>query len=283
MGYKTPNPLEPQIKDFDIYNIQPIAAGVKPEKSYGGNIEVNYRKDLDEDSHIFINQAFFITSISDPVIAHEDPYGRVSFTNEPEPIVTRGFDTYVQATVDDLELYLGYTYTDATRKYVSQDQFIPLTPRNRAASVISYEMEDDWTFGLEAAYTGYQYREDASKTPDYWIMAAMIKKQIGPEITLVANCENLLDVRQSKYEPLYTGNISNPTFNALWAPVEGRVMNFSIRWQPFAGEKWFYSPFNLYLIGFFKLVVIKAALSLPVTSSGEKGKSAVKGLPVSTT
>ena len=179
MGYKTPNPLEPQIKDYDIYTIQPLAAGVKAEKSYGGNIEVNYKKEFGNGSSFFINQAFFITSISDPVIANEGADGKVNFTNESEPILTRGFDTYVQATLaEKWELYLGYTYTDAIRKYVSQNQFMPLTPRNRAASVISYEAGNDWTFGIEASYTGYQYREDATKTPGYLFVAAMIKKQV---------------------------------------------------------------------------------------------------------
>ncbi len=65
----------------------------------------------------------------------------------------------------------------------------------------------------------------------------MIQKKIGHTITLVANCENLLDERQSRYESLYTGSVSNPSFKALWAPIDGRVLNVSIRWQPFEKEK----------------------------------------------
>ncbi len=238
MGYKTPNPMEPQIKDYDIYSIQPLGAGIKAEKSYGGNIEVNYKKELGEESNVFINQAFFFTTITDPVIAKEDGTGKIFFTNQPKPIATCGFDTYVQATIHQLELYLGYTYTYAIRKYIAQqNQFIPLTPRNRAASVVSYEASHGWTVGIEASYTGLQYRDDAANTPGYLFVAAMIKKEIGPKITLVANCENLLDERQSKYETLYTGSIANPVFKPLWAPIDGRVINFSIRWQPFAEEK----------------------------------------------
>jgi iron complex outermembrane receptor protein/outer membrane receptor for ferrienterochelin and colicins len=108
-----------------------------------------------------------------------------------------------------------------------------LTPRHRAASVISYEVEDKWRLGLEASYTGYQYREDYTKTPGYLFMAAMLEKKFDAKWSVVLNCENLLDERQSKYESLYTGSIANPVFKALWAPIDGRVMNVSVRFKPF--------------------------------------------------
>jgi iron complex outermembrane receptor protein/outer membrane receptor for ferrienterochelin and colicins len=65
-------------------------------------------------------------------------------------------------------------------------------------------------------------------------MAAMAEKKFGPKWSLVLNCENLLDERQSKYESLYTGSIADPTFKTLWAPIDGRVFNLCLRFQPFA-------------------------------------------------
>ncbi|HSU51052.1 MAG TPA: TonB-dependent receptor, partial [Segetibacter sp.] len=236
MGYKTPNPLTQQIRDYDIYNIKPIASSVVAEKSIGANIEVNYKKEFGEQNSFFINHAFFITNISDPVVATEDAGGKLSFNNFSRPIVTKGFDTYVQMTINNWELYLGYTYTDAQRQYLQQNRFMLLTPRHRAASVISYEIEHQWRFGLEGSYTGHQYREDYSTTPGYLFMAAMIERKAGPKWSFVLNCENLLDERQSKYERLYTGSISNPSFKALWAPIDGRVLNLAIRFKPF--ESW---------------------------------------------
>ncbi|GEO11656.1 TonB-dependent receptor [Segetibacter aerophilus] len=236
MGYKTPNPLTQQIKDYDIYSIQPISSAVTAEKSVGANVEVNYKKEFGDGNTFFINHAFFITNITDPIVATEDVLGKVSFTNFSKPIVTKGFDTYVQMEVNHWELYLGYTYTDAKRNYLQQNNFMLLTPRHRAASVIAYEIEHNWRFGLEGSYTGQQYREDYSKTPGYAFLAAMIEKKLGPKWSLVLNCENLLDERQSKYERLYTGSISTPSFRSLWAPIDGRVANFSVRFKPF--EKW---------------------------------------------
>lgn len=237
MGYTTPNPLTPQITDYTIYQLQPIANNATAEKSYAGNLEFNYKKEFGEESSIFINQAFFVTQITSPIIATQDFLGNVFFNNQSKPVLTKGFDTYVQLKVPDWEFYLGYTYTDANRQYLSPNQFMPYTPRNRVAATALYEEEGNFRIGLEASYTGYQYRDDNSKTSGYLFVAAMAEKKFGPKWSLVLNCENLLNIKQSNYESLYTGPISNPTFKTLWAPIDGRIINLSLRFQPFAKEK----------------------------------------------
>jgi iron complex outermembrane receptor protein/outer membrane receptor for ferrienterochelin and colicins len=62
-------------------------------------------------------------------------------------------------------------------------------------------------------------------------MAALIERKFGSKVSVVLNCENLLDYRQSNHETLYTGTITNPTFKPLWAPIDGRVVNLSLRWN----------------------------------------------------
>lgn len=51
------------------------------------------------------------------------------------------------------------------------------------------------------------------------------------KLTFVLNCENLFDFRQNKYGRIYTGTISNPVFNKLWAPIDGRVVNISMKFS----------------------------------------------------
>ncbi len=46
-GYRYPNVLAPQNVDYALYEIQPLSDKVEPEKSYGLNLEVNYRKEWD--------------------------------------------------------------------------------------------------------------------------------------------------------------------------------------------------------------------------------------------
>ena len=231
MGYKAPNPLAVQTVDYPIEDLQPLPDGIKAEKSVGYNAEVNFKKEFGKENSLFINHAFFLTQINDPVIATETSGAQVFFANAGNHILTRGFDTYVQLKLAEWELYAGYTYTIAERKYLTNAPFMPLTPRNRMAFVVVYEMEGTWRFGLEGSYTGAQYRDEDAKTPGYMFMALMIERKLGSRISLVGNCENLLDYRQSKHEALYTGTITNPIFKPLWAPIDGRVVNLSLRWK----------------------------------------------------
>gem|GEM_PF-5709686 len=59
----------------------------------------------------------------------------------------------------------------------------------------------------------------------------MIQRNIGKHFIVVLNGENLLDYRMSNVESLYTGTISAPAFKPLWAPIDGRVINMSLRWK----------------------------------------------------
>ena len=231
LGYKTPNALTPQNIDYSIQAIQPLPSGLSAEKSIGYNVEFNYKKEFDKHNSLFINQAFFLTKINNPVIATIQTNNTVAFANVGNNLTSQGFDTYVKLQLDELELYAGYTFTIANRNYLLQNKFVPLTPKNRFAFVVVYEVESAWRFGLEGSYTGSQYRDGDTKTPGYMFMAALVERKFGKAFSVVLNCENLLDYRQSQHESLYTGSITNPTFKPLWAPIDGRVTNLSVRWN----------------------------------------------------
>lgn len=234
LGYKTPNALSPQIIDYDIENINPLPAGIRSETSTGYNLELNYKKEWGERNEFFVNHAFFLTRLAHPIVVTESPTGPVSFFNANQPVVSKGFDTYVQAVLHGWELYAGYTFTIAERKYLSQNGFVPLTPRHRAAFTLVRDFESaGWRAGLEGSYNGPQFRFDATRTPAYLFLAAMIEKRFGKRWSLVLNGENLLDYRQSKKERLYTGTTADPQFQPLWAPIDGRVINLSLKFRVF--------------------------------------------------
>lgn len=231
LGYKVPNALSPSVYDYPIENILPIdIQNTIAEKSVGYNAEFNYKKKFGNDNEIFINQAFFLTQINHPITGNINSEGNIYFKNENKPVISKGFDTYIKATLDEWELYLGYTFTIAENKFLEKNQFIPLTPKHRFAMTALKEF-NTWKAGIEASYTGKQHRLDYTFTPSYLFMAAMISKDVGKHFTLVLNCENLLDYRQSKKESLYFDSISNPTFYPLWSPIDGRVINLSVKWK----------------------------------------------------
>ena len=230
-GYKTPNALSVQNVEYNIEDIQPLPDNIKAEKSVGYNAEVNFKKDFGQHHSLFINHAFFYTQINNPVIAAQQPDNKVSFSNAGNNITSKGFDTYIQLKLEKLELYGGYTFTLADRNYLQQNKFMPLTPKNRFAFVIVHEIEEKWRFGLEGSYTGPQYRDRDTKTPAYMFLAGLIERKFGSVVSIVLNCENLLDYRQSSHEALYTGSMINPSFKPLWAPIDGRVINLAVRWN----------------------------------------------------
>ncbi len=230
-GYKIPNALNSQITDVPIQSLLPIASSVNAEKSIGYNAEINY-KYVWEHNELFINHAFFLTSITSPIVANTNILNQTYFYNENKSIDSKGFDTYIKLKLDELELYTGITYTIANRNYLATNKFIPYTPKVRLALTALKENEEiRLRYGVEASYNGKQYRDDYTKTPSYLFVAALIEKKFAKHFTMVLNCENLLDYRQSKQEALYTGTVSNPQFKTLWAPIDGRVVNLAIRYS----------------------------------------------------
>ncbi len=231
MGYKTPNPLAPQNIDYSVLDLMGLNRFVKPEQSYGYNAEVNYKKEWSARRKLFINQAFFLTQVDKPVVFQENAAGKVDLINAGKPVSSKGFDTYVKANVDGWELYVGYTFTDVKRKYLPDSSFMPLTPKHRFAFVVVKELGETWRFGLEGSLTGRQFRYDGTTTPSYFFSAVMIQRNFGKHFSLVLNCENVLDYRMSREEKIFTGPITNPSFKPLWAPIDGRVANLSLRWK----------------------------------------------------
>jgi outer membrane receptor for ferrienterochelin and colicins len=230
-GYKTPNALAPQNTDYSIQDILPLPNNITAEKSTGYNAEVNYKTNFGDEGKLFINHAFFLTQLNNPVVGKELSNGNVVFANESKPIITKGYDTYIKAVIDKWEIYAGYTLTIAERKYLAANQFVLLTPKHRFAFTLVRDFEEEgFRIGLEGSYTGAQHRTDFTKTPAYFFMAGMVEKKIGKHFSAVLNAENILDYRQSKIETLLTGSTANPSFKPLWAPIEGRVINVSLKY-----------------------------------------------------
>src|SRR6187402_3256827 len=226
LGYKIPTVFSNDIDERDYPNILPLQ-NVKAERSIGGNWDINYHQKINN-WDITINQAFFINRINDPIITKENSAGDISFYNESKPITTRGLETYVQVFHDALEIYAGYIYTSAKKLYDNNQPYLSLIAKNKFATIIAYEFSHNFRAGIESAYTGKQYLDDGDRTPGYLFLAAMMRYDYK-KLSFVLNCENLLDYRQTKKESIVIPPLINPMFKQLWAPIDGRVVNFSVR------------------------------------------------------
>jgi outer membrane receptor protein involved in Fe transport len=223
LGYKLPTIFSTDAERVGINNIQPLSKNIKAEKSTGGNLDFNYKKRLGDESSITFNQSFFITQINNPLVL--DTF---SFVNESEPLLTKGFESDLTLTLDQLQFYFGYSFVDARRKYNTLQSFVPLTPKHKVNIDIIYEKEDNFSIAFEGYYVSSMFRDFDTKTKSYFT-AGLIGQKHFKHFDLIANCENLFDVRQTRFENIVIPPISNPTFRELYAPLDGRVFNVAVR------------------------------------------------------
>ena len=224
-GYKTPNM-------FDLTepteNMNIVSNAIRPENSYGTNADINYHTLLFDVLSIQINQAFYYTNIQHPVILNTDTLTNLIATNGNCKVNSYGTDTYIRFAIQGIELYVGYNHTESVQQYDSINLNMPFNPKDKFSTTLAYEIESKWRMGIEAAYNANQYIYGNKKVNDFWFMAAMVERKFKRG-SIVLNCENLLDTRQSNFESIVGGATQNPVFKPIWGPMEGRVINLSIK------------------------------------------------------
>lgn len=98
-----------------------------------------------------------------------------------------------------------------------------------------WEEHDRGKIGVEAFYTGPQELDDnpyRTQGRPYVLLGLMGELVVG-KAHLFINFENLLDVRQTKYNPLTLPRRAADGRWAVneWAPLDGRVINGGLRFQ----------------------------------------------------
>jgi iron complex outermembrane receptor protein/outer membrane receptor for ferrienterochelin and colicins len=84
--------------------------------------------------------------------------------------------------------------------------------------------------GIEAAYNANQVNASYKEVPNYWFTAAMIERKIN-RFSIVLNCENVNNFKQSNYEKLVNIDSGTPVYTDIWGPIEGRVVNLSLKYK----------------------------------------------------
>lgn len=230
-GYKTPTIFTEESERIQYQNVMPIDKNInKLERSYGGNFDFNYRTVFGEKVTFSINQLFFYTYLNNPLLLESQTGGLYQFINSTGHIDTRGTETNIKIGYDDFKLFLGYTFTDTRLHQNGILTNTPLTPKHRINSVLMYEVEDKWKVGLEAYYFSPQKLSDGATGKDYVICGFMAEK-IWERFSLYINFENFLDTRQTRFDNIYTGTITNPVFRDIYAPLDGFVINGGIKFR----------------------------------------------------
>ena len=223
LGYKVPSIFSTASEQEGINNIQPLSKNIKAEKSIGGNLDFNYKTIIRDEVSLTFNQSFFATQINNPLAL--DTF---NFVNKNKPIFTSGFESSVRVRWKELKIFVGYTFVDARRKYYTLQTFVPLTPKHKIVTTIVYEKAENYSIGFEGFYTSTMFRDLDTKTMDYLIIGLMVQKHFK-HFSIIANCENILDSRQTRFENIVIPPTDTPTFRQVYAPLDGRVFNLAIR------------------------------------------------------
>jgi iron complex outermembrane receptor protein len=227
-GYKSPNVFTEESERIQYRNVLLVSGDRnRLEKSYGLNWDLNYRV-ASGGMAFTVNHLFFYTLLDDPLMLIRQEGGAFAFENLSGFMDTRGIETNVKLELGDFRLFVGYTFTDARIHDGVKAYANPLTPRHRLNNVLMYEVEEKWKVGLEAYYFSPQALSDGTKGTDYWICGLMLEK-IWEKFSLFANFENFLDTRQTRFDTIYTGTVTDPVFRDIYAPLDGFIVNGGVK------------------------------------------------------
>jgi outer membrane receptor for ferrienterochelin and colicins len=229
LGYKSPTVFTEDAERLQFRNVLPVdVLKTKAEQSIGGNMDLNYHTSIGRQMTFSINTLFFYTQISKPLILTELENGYYEFLQPGGSIITRGIESNVKLTYNNFKLFIGYTLADVYQHLNGNSAEYPLVAKHRLNNVLMYEIEDKLKLGLEAYYYSSQKLNDGATGKAYWLCGLMAER-LWEHFSVFINFENLFDTRQTKFDTIYTGSITNPVFRDIYAPVDGFVVNGGVK------------------------------------------------------
>lgn len=234
-GFYAPTPFVEEIEETGLSRLEPLGK-LKAETADTASVDIGYAAGPLEAS-----VTLFGSNVSHAVRLDDDGPDRVRLVNVDGTTRTRGAELLLRYRLAAFSVTGSYVYVDATEPDPAGGgrRMVPLTPRHTGGLVGMWEKKGTGKIGLEAYYTGRQLLEDnpyRSQSRPYFELGAMAEIVFG-KISLFVNAEDLLDVRQTRYDPLLLPQRAPDgawTVDA-WAPLEGRVVNGGVRIR-FGGE-----------------------------------------------
>ena len=186
-----------------------------------------------------MNLTAFASEIRDPIGVRDASTAvpRVELVNLRSRTNTKGAELLARWHAEPFRTTVTYTYTLGEEPYPEFDISSPTAnmPRHQAGLVASYEQEDVMRAGLEVYFTSRMPLRDnpyRGYSTGYFYVGALAERAFGA-VRLFVNAENLLDVRQSDWDPLVrpTMGRGGGWTTDVWAPLDGFVVNAGIRWS----------------------------------------------------
>lgn len=234
-GFYAPTPFVEEIEAAGLSRLEPLR-GLRAETADTASIDFGYARGPVEAS-----LTLFGSNIDHAVQLRDIAADRVALVNADGVTRTRGAELLLRYRLDAITFTGSYVHTDATEPNPDAPgrRAVPLTPRNTAGLTAVWEKHGRGRLGLEAYYTGQQVLEDnpyRTRSRPYVELGAMGELVLG-KVSLFVNAENLLNFRQTRYNPLLLPTRAPDgawTVDA-WGPLEGRTINGGVRFRFGAG------------------------------------------------
>ncbi|WP_231736595.1 MULTISPECIES: TonB-dependent receptor plug domain-containing protein [Sphingobium] len=234
-GFYAPTPFVEEIEEAGLSRLAPIG-NLRAETADTASLDLGYAR-----GSIEASVTFFASNIDNAVQLTTIAPDRVALVNADGLTRTRGAELFLRYRWRAFTVTGSYVYVDASEPDPDRmgRRTVPITPRHSAGLVAMWEKHGRGRFGLEAYYTGRQQLDDnpyRTRSRPYFELGAMGELVLG-RVSLFLNAENLLDIRQTKYDPLLLPQRAPDgrwTVDA-WAPTDGFTVNGGIRLR-FGGE-----------------------------------------------
>ena len=182
-----------------------------------------------------LNVSTFASTIDDPLQTVRNGDGTLTIRNASEGSVdTWGTEIFAALRQGPWRLIGSHAFLRSTEPDPQAEgrREVPLTPRHSAGVVGAYEVEGRGRIGVEAYYMGKQELDGdpyRSRSQQHFILGLLIDWRFGPARVFL-NAENILDTRQTRYDPLLRPNRTpdGRWITDVWAPLEGRAFNGGI-------------------------------------------------------
>ncbi len=227
-GFFAPTPFVDEIEDAGLSRLEPLR-GLKAEVADTAALDIGHARGGTE-----VNASLFTSRVDNALRLDATGPASVRLVTANGVTRTSGVELLVRQRWDAFSITGSYVHIDATElDPAGVRRRVERTPRDTAGVVAVWEAEGKGRFGFEAYYTGRQRLEDnpyRSRSRPY-VELGVLGEIIFGRASLFLNAENILGVRQTKYDPILRP-VRAPDGRwtvDVWAPTEGFVLNGGVR------------------------------------------------------
>lgn len=184
-----------------------------------------------------LNATLFASDIDDAVQVRPaaGDATRLELFNAPARVRTHGTELLARYHVEGVHVTATHVYMRSTEPdpETGVRREVPLTPRHTVGVVAALEQEGRGRIGAEFYFTGKQHLDDnpyRTESAPHAIVGLLVERRFG-RVRAFLNAENILDTRQTRYDPLVLP-VRSPDgrwITDVWAPLEGRAFNAGVR------------------------------------------------------